>query len=90
MGMAYNWDGVEERKRSYGRCYGAYDQQQTPSNLAIWRLHEVLSCALCGKTGTLKHILAGCPISLSQGRYRLHHDMVLGEFEGAVNQARRE
>ncbi|XP_066304443.1 uncharacterized protein [Branchiostoma lanceolatum] len=35
------------------------------------------NCGLCGKRGTLSHILSGCQVALSQGRYRWRHDKVL-------------
>ena len=35
------------------------------------------TCYLCGVRGTIGHILSGCPVSLSQGRHRWHHNSVL-------------
>ena len=68
-----------------------YDQLPTTLNVATRRLKEDPSCALCGKTGLLRHILSGCPISLAQGRYKWCHKMVLRELAGAaIDQARRK
>ena len=39
---------------------------------------------LCGKNGTLNHILAGCKVALNQGRYKWRHDRVLKELAAAI------
>ncbi|KAL1259032.1 hypothetical protein QQF64_009609 [Cirrhinus molitorella] len=49
---------------------------QEPKNLQQWR-GEDPSCALCSKPASLKHILTGCKVSLTQGRYTWHHNQVL-------------
>jgi hypothetical protein len=82
--------GVMEERPTYSNFLtrAAYNQLPTSSNLAAWALRENLNCVLCGKTGTLRHILAGCSISLSQGRYKWRHNMVLRELAGAIDQVR--
>ena len=54
-----------------------YDTLSCPSNLHQWGLIEELSCKLCGRRGTMTHILLGCEVALTQGRYRWRHDKVL-------------
>ena len=36
-----------------------------------------LKYLLCNEEGTLNHILSGCKVALSQGRYKWRHDEVL-------------
>lgn len=57
-----------------------YDVLPTPANLQRWKLTEDPSCTLCGKRGTLEHIMSSCHIALGQGRYRWHHDRVLRQL----------
>ncbi|XP_076155564.1 uncharacterized protein LOC143138951 [Alosa pseudoharengus] len=66
-----------------------YDTLPSPANLARWGLREDPLCKLCGKRGTLAHILAGCQIALAQGRYRWRHDQVLRVMADIFEQARR-
>ncbi|XP_063419448.1 uncharacterized protein LOC134702450 [Mytilus trossulus] len=54
-----------------------YDTLPSPSNLHQWGLIEEPSCKLCGERGTMAHILSGCKVALTQGRYRWRHDKVL-------------
>ena len=53
-----------------------YDVLPTPTNLHQW-LGEDPSCPLCSTPATLRHILVGCKVSLSQGRYTWRHNQVL-------------
>ena len=41
-------------------------------------------CQLCGKTGSLKHILSSCQTALADGRYRWRHDQILKDIAEAV------
>lgn len=54
-----------------------YDTLPTPVNLFRYGMREDSMCSLCGGRGSLSHILSGCKIALSQGRYRWRHDQVL-------------
>ena len=50
----------------------------TPLNLKHWRFRVDGSCPLCtSPSPTTLHILNGCPLALSQGRYTWRHDSVL-------------
>lgn len=54
-----------------------YDTLPCPRNLHQWFGNEE-SCVLCNApNASLQHILSGCKIALSQGRYRWRHDQVL-------------
>ena len=44
-----------------------YDTLPSPANLQQWGLVEDPSCKLCGKRGTMAHILSGCQVALTQG-----------------------
>ena len=60
-----------------------YDLLPTPANKNRWFNTEE-RCLLCGNNATLAHILSGCKIALSQGRYKWCHDKVLKEIANAV------
>ena len=60
-----------------------YDLLPTPANKSKWFNSEE-TCLLCGENGTLNHILAGCKVSLSQGRYKWRHDRVLKELASSM------
>ncbi|MGH0162086.1 UNVERIFIED_CONTAM: hypothetical protein FKN15_042246 [Acipenser sinensis] len=47
-----------------------------PQNLNLW-VGEDSSCPLCSSPTTLRHILTGCEVVLSQGRFTWCHDQVL-------------
>ena len=56
----------------------ASDTLPTPHNLKHWRFSVDGSCPLCSSPPpTTLHILNGCPLALSQGRYTWRHDSVL-------------
>ncbi|KAK7901244.1 hypothetical protein WMY93_018013 [Mugilogobius chulae] len=71
-----------------------YDVLPSPCNLHRWGLVEKPSCLLCGRIGTLEHILSSCPRALADGRYRWRHDQVLRSVAeniyGAINNSRKE
>ncbi len=49
-----------------------------PSNLRRWGITPLALCPLCRKPNTTyKHIINGCPVSLSNGTYKWRHDNVL-------------
>ena len=41
-------------------------------------------CCLCRGNGTLNHILSGCKVALSQGRYKWRHDKALKEVASNI------
>ena len=45
-----------------------YDLLPTPANKSKWFGEDDI-CNLCNERGTLNHILSGCKMALSQGRY---------------------
>ena len=65
-----------------------YDLLPTPENKNLWFGTEEL-CKLCGGKGTLPHILNGCSVALSQGRYRWRHDQVLREVAKYTDDRRK-
>ena len=66
-----------------------YDLLPTPQNKNLWFRTDQHNCHLCGGIGTLDHILSGCKISLTQGRYRWRHDKVLRELGYWVDEKRK-
>ncbi len=67
-----------------------YDLLPTPTNKNTWFKTEEYKCIVCGGEGSLNHILAGCPISLAQGRYKWRHDQVLQDLADEVDKRRKE
>ena len=65
-----------------------YDLLPTPVNLKKWKMREEDTCYLCQKRGTLQHILSGCNVALTQGRYTWRHDKVLREIAIIIDQER--
>ena len=57
----------------------------TPDNLRRWGVSRVeLSCVLCHRVSTLRHILSGCPVALHQGRYTWRHNSVLSVIQQSI------
>ena len=74
-------------ERSIRFLIGAtYDVLPTPQNLKRW----VNGDPLCSGTATLKHILSGCKVSLSQGRYTLRHNQVLRSLAAGIEDKQRQ
>ena len=62
-----------------------YGTLLTPAMVSKWSEDEDGKCKLCEeKMGTIQHILAGCTVALSQGRYRWRHDKVLKQISEQV------
>ena len=59
-----------------------YDLLPTPSNLQKLKITESGNCNLCGKRGTLEHVLASCGASLQ--KYTWRHNQVLAVLDRAV------
>ena len=62
-----------------------YDLLPTPSNKNKWYGTEE-RCQLCGEECTLNHILSGCKVALTQGRYKWRHDKVLRVLAKSVEE----
>ena len=100
QGQWLNWEGVEKKKLSWKelwsmeersiRCLigATYDVLPTPQNLK-W-INGDLLCSLCSGTATLCHILSGCKVSLSQGRYTWRHNQVLRTLAAGIEDKRRQ
>ena len=66
-----------------------YDLLPTPANKNRWFKQEE-KCKLCGQDGTLNHILSGCKVALSQGRYTWRHNKVLKEVANSISTRMKE
>ena len=73
-----NWSDIwkYEPLRLHFLIRSVYDTLPSPANLYQWKLREDPNCVLCGRKGTMYHILSSCTVSLAQGRYRWRHDTV--------------
>lgn len=60
-----------------------YDVLPSPRKLQLW-VGEDPSCPLCSSPATLRHILTGCKVRLSQGRYTWRHNQVLKCLAAAI------
>ena len=50
----------------------------SPTNLKRWHITTEADCSLCSvKVCTTAHVLSGCKVVLSQGRYTFPHDSIL-------------
>ena len=65
-----------------------YDLLPTPQNKSRW-FGEEGACRQCGANGSLTHILSGCKVALSEGKYKWRHDQVLKEIAQKVEEKRR-
>ena len=87
QGQVTRWEeNVIERKLSWNEIWNwrtsrlsflvrsTYDVLPSPKNLVRWNVSNDDKC-ICGKQGTLKHILSNCPRAL--GRYTWRHNEVL-------------
>ena len=66
-----------------------YDLLPTPQNKNLWFRTDQYNCHLCSERGTLDHILSGCKVALTQGRYKWRHDKVLRELAHWVDEKRK-
>ncbi|XP_069114334.1 uncharacterized protein [Argopecten irradians] len=64
-----------------------YDRESSERSLQLksinrnrWGLTETSYCPLCNKPGSLAHVLTGCNVAITQGRYGWRHDKVLREL----------
>ena len=99
QGSWTKWEKTTQRRitwpdllhKDFGRTkflvQAVYDTLPSPVNLHIWGKTDTPTCHLCSGSGTLQHILSGCPRALSEGRYRWRHDKVLAEIAGIFKTA---
>ena len=62
-----------------------FDLLPTPANKNRW-FDTAEKCLLCNEEGTLNHILSGCKVALSQGRYKWRHDKVLKQIASYIDE----
>ena len=54
-----------------------FDTLPSPTNLKRWHITTEADCSLCSvKVCTTAHVLSGCKVALSQGRYTFRHDSI--------------
>ena len=66
-----------------------HDLLPTPANKNKWFGTSEM-CSLCGGNATLNHILSGCTVALTQGRYKWRHDKVLKEIALSIDSKIKE
>ena len=49
----------------------------TNNNLALWGVAESSNCKRCDAKETLKHVVAGCPVSTAERRFDWRHNSIL-------------
>ena len=96
QGAWTTWQGADNRVISWEGLKGmepvkismllrsVYDLLPTPANLQKWGAADSGNCNLCGKRGTLEHVLASCDKSLN--KYTWRHNEVLGVLAETVKQ----
>ena len=90
QGKWTRWENIIQRDMSFSRLLRSSPQMlsftlgvtfetiASPTNLKRWGLSDDESCCLCdAKRCTLSHVLSACKTSLTGGRYRFRHDLVL-------------
>ena len=99
QGQWTNWENVEHRRITWREIWNmdgkrlsfllraAYDVLPTPKNLNQW-MGEDPNCTLCHTPANLRHILSGCKVSLTQGRYTWRHNQVLRQLAGVLEERR--
>ncbi|KAL0973496.1 hypothetical protein UPYG_G00204760 [Umbra pygmaea] len=101
QGSWTTWEGIMNRNISWSDVWkipqarlsflihSTYDTLPCPWNLHQWFGNEE-SCLLCNApNASLQHILAGCKVALSQGRYRWRHDQVLRKLAEVLEECRQ-
>ncbi|RXN29065.1 hypothetical protein ROHU_018794 [Labeo rohita] len=102
QGSWTTWEGIMNRNISWTDVWkipqarlsflirSTYNMLPCPRNLHQWFGSEE-SCALCNApNASLQHILSGCKIALSQGRYRWRHDQVLRKLAEVLEECRQD
>ncbi|XP_056107596.1 uncharacterized protein LOC130085708 [Rhinichthys klamathensis goyatoka] len=86
QGEWMRWESVEQCKIGWQDLWSmeesrisflirsTYDVLPSPQNLNLW-VGEDPSCPLCSSPATLRHILTGCKVALSQGRFKGKRNM---------------
>ena len=55
-----------------------FDTLPSPTNLKRWHITTEPNCSLCSvKICTTAHVLSGCKVALTQGKYTFRHDSIL-------------
>ncbi|KAK0155305.1 hypothetical protein N1851_002363 [Merluccius polli] len=101
QGSWTTWEGVVNRNISWSDLWkipqarlsflirSTYDTLPCPRNLHQWFGNEEC-CSLCNApNASLQHILSGCKIAFSQGRYRWRHDQVLRKLAEVLEVCRQ-
>ena len=101
QGSWTTWGGVVNRNISWSDLWkipqarlsfmirSTYDTLPCPRNLQQWFGNEEV-CTLCNApNASLLHILSGCKVALSQGRYKWRHDQVLRKLAEVLEESRQ-
>ncbi len=101
QGSWTTWEGVVNRNITWSDLWkipqarlsflirATYDTLPCPRNLHQWFGSEE-GCTRCNTpNASLQHILSGCKVALSQGRYRWRHDQVLRKLAGVLEGRRQ-
>lgn len=101
QGQWLNWEGVEKKHVTWRELWNmessrlkfligaTYDVLPSPDNLRVWTDGDP-SCPLCSGVATLRHILSGCKVSLTEGRYTWCHNQVLKCLAAGIESRRQQ
>jgi hypothetical protein len=91
IGLDMRWEALAQKSESYLTFVlnSIEDTLPSPSVLKCWRLaneHESRCPLGCGQAGSLKHILACCPVAHSEkeNRIKWRHDSILFAIYNAI------
>jgi hypothetical protein len=96
QGESFGWQGVVERKLTWKDVWklepvrvgflvrSVFNCLPTKLNLRRWGYVDDVKCWQCGADETLEHVLCGCKVALSEGRYTWRHNKVLEVMVEAV------
>lgn len=102
QGAWMRWEATQDRRVTWQDIWKAegsrlsfllravYDVLPSPANLHTWGIAENPACKLCGRRGSLEHILSSCQTSLAEGRYRWRHDQVLATLAEKLDEERKK
>ena len=100
QGAWTRWDATVYRRISWADIWrmpqarlsflvrAAYDSLPCPRNLTQWFGSEI-GCPLCSNIkASLRHILSGCKVALTQGRFKWRHAQVLAKLAEVLERCR--
>ena len=77
---------VTSPRLTYFVLGATFDTLPSPTNLKRWHITTEEDCSLCSvKVCTTAHVLSGCKVALSQGRYTFRHYSILRVLHNSLS-----